>query len=223
MTSEFEPLPSNLAAAHALILAERNARVMAEANAAVAKAEAANAQADLSSSEALIAHLKLEIEKLQREIYGTRSERKARLLEQMELQLEDLEAAATEDELAAENAAARTQTVQSFQRKRLSRKPFPDHLPRERVVIAAPDSCPCCGSAKLSKLGEDITETLVVKALPPAMCAKRTTACIRASCRGWSSFRPGMRFPVGVIVGSASSRSWPRSMKVSTMSCCTFR
>src|SRR6202008_1580405 len=39
---------------------------------------------------------------------------------------------------------------------------FPDHLPRERVVIAAPESCPCCGSAKLSKLGEDITETLEV-------------------------------------------------------------
>jgi hypothetical protein len=73
-----------------MILAERNARVMAEANAAVAKAEAANAQADLSSSEVLIAHLKLEIEKLRREIYGTRSERKARLLEQLELQLEDL-------------------------------------------------------------------------------------------------------------------------------------
>src|SRR5882724_981913 len=48
------------------------------------------------------------------------------------------------------------------ERKRPSRKPFPDHLPRERVVIAAPDSCPCCGSAKLSKLGEDITETLEV-------------------------------------------------------------
>ncbi len=145
-----------------MILAERDARVMAEADAAAAKAKAANAQADLSSSEALIAHLKLEIEKLRREIYGTRSERKARLLEQMELQLEDLEAAATEDELAAETAAARTRTVQSFQRRRPSRKPFPDHLPRERVVIAAPGSCPCCGSAKLSKLGEDITETLEV-------------------------------------------------------------
>jgi transposase len=36
----------------------------------------------------------------------------------MELQLEELEAAMTEDELAAEKAAARTQTVQSFQRKR---------------------------------------------------------------------------------------------------------
>ena len=88
-----------------MIRAERNARVMAEANAAVVKAEAANAQADLSSSEALNAHLKLEIEKLRRELYGSRSERKARLLEQMELQLEDLEAAATEDELAAETAA----------------------------------------------------------------------------------------------------------------------
>ncbi len=159
MTSQFESLPSDLAAAHAIILAERNARVMAEADAAAAKAKAANAQADLSSSEALIAHLKLEIEKLRREIYGTRSERKARLLEQMELQLEDLEAAATEDELPADKAAARTQTVQSFQRRRPSRKPFPDHLPRERVVIAAPESCPCCGSAKLSKLARLIRQT----------------------------------------------------------------
>ena len=169
MKDAAESLPSDLAAAHAMILAERDARLTAEANAAaaatnaaVARAEAANAQADLSSSEALIAHLKLAIEKLRRELYGTRSERTARLLDQMELQLEDLEAAATEDELAAENAAGRTQTVKSFERKRPSRKPFPDHLPRERVVIAAPESCPCCGSSKLSRLGEDITETLEV-------------------------------------------------------------
>lgn len=144
-------LPSDLASAHAMILAERAARVEAEAI-------AARAQAVNSSTEALIAHLKLEIEKLRRELYGSRSERTARLLEQMELQLEDLEAAATEDELAAERAA--TQTVPSFQRKRPSRKPFPGHLPRERIVIAAPESCSCCGSTRLSKLGEDITETL---------------------------------------------------------------
>ena len=55
----------------------------------------------------------------------------------MELQLEELEAAATEDELAAEQVAAGSQSVQSFQRKRPSRKPFPDHLPRERVVTAS--------------------------------------------------------------------------------------
>jgi transposase len=152
-----------------MILAERAARVQAEVVAAsaqgkaeTARAEAANARADLSSRDALIAHLKLEIEKLRRSLYGTRSERKARLLEQMELQLEDLEAAATEDELAAQSAAARTQRVSSFERKRPSRKPFPEHLPRERVVVAAPEQCPCCGSTKLSKLGEDITETLEV-------------------------------------------------------------
>jgi len=146
-----ESLPTDLATAHAIILAERAARLEAEAVAASAKAEAA-----------LIGYLKLEIEKLRRLIYGSRSERKARLLEQMELQLEELEATATEDELAAQRAAAQSQTVKSFQRKRPSRKPFPDHLPRERVVIAAPESCPCCGSSKLSKLGEDITETLEV-------------------------------------------------------------
>jgi transposase len=157
-----DSLPTDLAAAHALILAERAARLEAEARLADARAEAANAQADLTSTEAFISHLKLEIEKLRRQLYGTRSERKARLLEQMELQLEELEAAATEDELAAEKAAARTQTVQSFQRRRPARKPFPDHLPRERVVIPAPESCPCCGSKKLSKLGEDVTETLEV-------------------------------------------------------------
>ncbi|MDO8877183.1 MAG: IS66 family transposase [Pseudolabrys sp.] len=138
-----------------MILAERAARVEAEALAARAVAES-------SSTEALIAHFKLEIERLRRALYGRRSEHKARLLEQMELQLEDLEAGATEDELAAEKAAARTQPVKSFERKRPSRKPFPDHLPRERVVIAATENCPCCGSAKLSKLGEDITETLEV-------------------------------------------------------------
>jgi transposase len=149
-----------------MILAERAARLRAEAvaalaegEAATAKAEAAKAQADLSSREALIAHLKLAIEKLRRELYGRGSERKARLLEQMELQLEDLEASATEDELAAQTVAAQTHSV-PVERRRPSRKPFPEHLPRERVVIAAPQICPCCGSSKLSKLGEDITETL---------------------------------------------------------------
>jgi len=138
-----------------MILAERAVRLEAEA-------EAANAKADLSSTEALISYLKLEIEKLRRQLYGNRSERKARLLEQMELQLEELEAAATEDELASEEAAAGTHTMRSFERKRPARRPFPEHLPRERIVIPAPERCPCCGSTKLSKLGEDITETLEV-------------------------------------------------------------
>jgi transposase len=84
------------------------------------------------------------------------------LLDQLELQLEDLEASATEDELAAEQAAARATEVTAFTRKRPSRKPFPEHLPRERVIVPGPTACPCCGGTRLSKLGEDITETLEV-------------------------------------------------------------
>jgi transposase len=138
-----------------MILAERAARVEAQAIATTVRA-------DLSNRDALIAYLELQIEKLKRTLHGARAERQARLLDQMELELEELEATATEDELAAEAAAAKTQTVRSFQRKRPVRKPYPDDIERERVVIEAPTSCPCCGSAKLAKLGENVTETLEV-------------------------------------------------------------
>ncbi|ANL89058.1 IS66 family insertion sequence transposase protein (plasmid) [Rhizobium phaseoli] len=161
MSNATEELPDDLASALALLAQERARRVAAEAEAATSKAEAASAKALVSHSEALIARLKLEIDKVRRALYGSRSERKARLLEQMELQLEELEADAGEDELAAE-IAAKASAVKAFERKRPSRKPFPEHLPRERVVIAAPTNCACCGSVKLSKLGEDITETLEV-------------------------------------------------------------
>ena len=71
-------------------------------------AELAQARADKSSAEALITHLRLTIEKLKREIYGPRNERKARLIDQMELELEELEAAAAEDKLIAEKAPRTT-------------------------------------------------------------------------------------------------------------------
>ena len=128
----------------------------------VARAEAAAARARQSDDQALIAHLKLQIEKLNRDRYGPRSERTARLLYQLELTLEELESSATEDELAAEMAAAKTTKVASFTRKRPSRQPFPEHLPRERVIVPGPVACACCGGARLSRLGEDITETLEV-------------------------------------------------------------
>src|SRR5438477_9944397 len=105
----------------------------------VARAEAPAARAQQSDDQALIAHLKLQIEKLNRDRYGPRSERTARLLDQLELTLEELESAATEDEIAAEMAAAKTTTaVASFTRQRPSRKQFADHSPRERVIFPGP-------------------------------------------------------------------------------------
>lgn len=148
-------LPNDLDALKALAAA-----AISRANEAEAKL--ANATARESATAALIAHLKLQIAKLKREQYGTSAERTRRLLDQMELQLEELEADASEDALVAEAAAEKTASVRSFERKAPARKPFPEHLPRERVVVPAPCSCPACGSARLSKLGEDVTETLEV-------------------------------------------------------------
>jgi hypothetical protein len=156
----------------------------AETKAASAVAEATRAQAVLTSTEAVITALKLEIAKLRRALYGRKSERKARLLDQLELQLEELEAAASEDELAAEQAAARASTpVRGFARRRPSRKPFPEHLPRERVVIEAPATCGCCGSGRIVKLGEDVTETLEV--IPRS--GRWSRPCVRHSPAGTAS------------------------------------
>jgi transposase len=117
------------------------------------------ARAKLSGAQAMIAHLQLMIEKMKREKFGPRSERSARLLDQMELQLEELTAAAAEDEAKVEAAKVR---VEGYTRQKTTRRNFPDHLPRRRMVHPAPTVCPCCGSTKLCKIGEDITETLDV-------------------------------------------------------------
>ena len=83
-------------------------------------------------------------------------------IEQLALIFEELAASATEDELAAERAAAKTTSVAGFTRKRPERNTFPEYLPRERVVIEAPTTCACCGGSRLRKLGEDVTQTLEV-------------------------------------------------------------
>jgi len=105
-----------------------------------------------------IRHLRLQIAKFRREQYGHIAERPARLIEQLEMQLKDLETDPGQDRTKAEAAAAKT-AVTAFERRRPARKPFPEHLPRERAVVAAPASCTCCGSARIAKMGEDIPET----------------------------------------------------------------
>jgi transposase len=160
VTTAPEDLPDEIAALQAALLAERERRVAQQARAAQVEAELAIAKAKASEDEALIAHQRLQIEKLTRQLYSPRSERTARLIDQMELTFEELESSATEDEIAAERAVAKTTNVVAFTRKRPARQPFPEHLPRERVVEPAPTACLCCGSTRLRKLGEDITETL---------------------------------------------------------------
>src|SRR6516164_3795713 len=68
------------------------------------KAALVETRAKLVGAEALIGHLQLVIAKMKREMFGPRSERSQRLIDQLELQLEELSAAAGEDETKAETA-----------------------------------------------------------------------------------------------------------------------
>jgi transposase len=153
MDADRDALPDDINALKEALLVERAKAVEVTAELMVARAQA-------SEDVALIAQQKLRIAKLERQVYGQRSERSARLIEQLALEFEELEAGATEDELAAETAVAKTTSVRGFTRKRPERNTFPDHLPRERVVIDPPTACECCGGNRLRKLGEDVTRTL---------------------------------------------------------------
>jgi transposase len=124
------------AASQALL--EENAALKAALSAAQTRsleitAELAVARAKASEDMALIAAQKLQIAKLQRQVYGQKSERSTRLIEQLSLIFEELEASATEDELAAERAAAKTTSVASVQQIR-----------RERLLRNGP----CCHSVR---------------------------------------------------------------------------
>src|SRR5437870_4706152 len=147
-----DSLPTDLAGAHALIMAQRQALSAAQARVAAAENEA-----KLRALQ--IEQLKYTIAKLRHQQFGQSSERGA-ILDQLELQLCELQADASEAAAAAQLAAARAKVeVKSFERHKPARRPLPEHLPRERIVYPSPSACPCCGGA-LHKLGEDVTETL---------------------------------------------------------------
>ena len=163
-----DPIPADIDALRAALAAEQSARREAEARA--------------SGAEAMVAHLKLLIARLKHDKYGASSERGRKLLDQLELELGELVAAASEDAAKVEGAAGKdsgTRQPDSPPRGQPVRAPLPAHLPRERVVLPAPTACPCC-NGKLSKLGEDITETLEVE---PISWKVIQTVRERFSCR----------------------------------------
>ena len=124
MSDPADTIPDDIDALKAALLAERGAR--------------REFQARASGAEAMVAHLKLLIAKFKRDRFDTSSERSRKLLDQLEMQLEELETAAAEDEAAAGRAEPDTTTVRPFTRAKPARAPLPGHLPREQVVIPSP-------------------------------------------------------------------------------------
>ena len=172
-----DELPDDVEALKALVLEERAARLTVDAALLASHTECAALEAVRKDRDATIAYLQLQIQKMQRDKFGRSSERTKHLLEQFQLALEDIDGDLAEAEEKVDAAATK---VGPHTRRQPKRGPLPEHLPRERVVIPAPQACPCCGSDKLSRLGEDVTETLDVI---PRQFIVRQTVRERFSCR----------------------------------------
>ncbi|WP_431282955.1 IS66 family transposase [Humitalea sp. 24SJ18S-53] len=166
MTPTPDSLPDDLEALRAALAAEQLARREAEARAC--------------GAETMVAHLKLLIARLRHDRFGASSERGRKLLDQLELELDEVVTAASEQATKAETAPGQRSGPPG---RKPVRAPLPAHLPRERVVIAAPSACPCCGG-RLAKLGEDVTETLEVV---PRQWKVIQTVRERFSCRSCES------------------------------------
>ena len=107
----------------------------------------AEQSAELRARDLLIEKLKHQLAGHNRHRFGASSEG----LDQLQLTLEEEEAAEAQQR-AREPAPAR-------EKDQPKRRPLPEHLPREDVVLMPGERCAVC-SGPLSKLGEDVTEEL---------------------------------------------------------------
>ena len=157
MNTPSESLPKDLAAAHAMILAERAAWGVERTARLSAEAAVVKARADCIVLDLELERLRFQLAKARRTAFGQSSEAGTRI-GQFELALEDVEvtlaAMRANDEIAAPATPAG-----AFTRRKPARRPLPEHLPRVRQVYPSPLACPCC-AGRLHKLGEDVTESL---------------------------------------------------------------
>ncbi len=101
-----------------------------------------------------IIRLTLLLDKLRRMVFGQKSEKLARQIDQLQLELEELHI----------NQGERAQKTESAQapasRPVPQRRPLPEHLPREvHEHLPNESACPDCGGA-WKRLGEDVSEVL---------------------------------------------------------------
>ena len=173
--AEAAPLPDDVAALKALLLAER---------ATAAKLAGQNE------------HLRAIVKELRRALFGRRSEKTAHP-DQLQLALEDIEQALAQSEAEEERADATLKASRSRQR-RVNRGALPKHLPREEIVIE-PDSrsCPCCGGT-MHRIGEDVAERLDVI---PAQFKVIVTRRPRYGCRACESAVVQVPAPARLIEG----------------------
>ena len=150
-------------------------------------AELAAAKSGLIAATLEAEKLKFELAKLKRMAFGQSSERLDHAIEQLELKLEELETAATdtaEPPVAATPAAADPEAA-----NRKARRQLPTHLPRvTKTHEPASCACPRCGTERMRKVGEDVSEILtyipgrfeVIRHVRPAYSCSKCEAMVQA-------------------------------------------
>jgi len=160
VVTDSNDLPDDVAALQALILAERAER---RAEHAASAAAIAARTVELVAKQIEIDHLRAMLAKLRRQRYGRSSEKLDAEIDQLELTLEDAEVAQAQAEAKiaeAESAVQDKQQTSRRPRRAAVRKPLPDHLPREIVVLEPKFTCRCNDPSCLTKIREEVTEVL---------------------------------------------------------------
>src|SRR3954470_20191238 len=150
MVSSPEPVPNDVAALRAMLVAARAERDVERAE----KAQPAAECDQLAAQNDRLLHL---IRQLQRLRFGRRSEKLDP--DQLNLALEDTEQAIAETEAQQEKADPAFKRARA-ETRRTVRGSLPEHLPRVEVVIEPENTaCACCGGM-MQMIGEDRSSRL---------------------------------------------------------------
>ena len=167
---------------------------------ALLKGLIASLTSELTSRDVLIAKLQHQLSGLRRHQFGSRSES----IDQLELILEEQEIAR-----AAEVRATQANPLQG-EKQQPKRRPLPESLPREEVMLSPGSACAACGG-KLHELGRDVTEELeyipgrfvVNRVVRPRMACRCCEEIVQATLpsRPIERGRPGPGLLAHVLVG----------------------
>src|SRR6267143_1818589 len=129
-------LPDDVNTLRRMLVAEREAHAAREGELAAAKA-------GLVTKTLEIEKLKIQIARLRRQQFGRSSEKIDRIIEQLELMLDELETEAAIGPTTDVSSATVDEDESAATRKRSpGRRPLPEHLPRREIVHTPSCLCP---------------------------------------------------------------------------------
>jgi transposase len=175
-----DDLPADIATLQRMLIAEREAR-------AAQTAELIAAKAGLVSKTLEIEKLKVQLARLRRQQFGRSSEKIDRIIEQLELMLDELETEAAVGPVAADPPTTDGDAESAaVRRKSPGRRPLPEHLPRREIIHTPDCTCPACGGV-MRKVGEAISEVLdyipgrfeVIRHIRPAFSRRRCESMVQ--------------------------------------------